>query len=60
MVNEALILAIDVAKDVVEQSTFYKENALICGFCYAAHVPSAPSDVPQGERAIFFDQEGRY
>ena len=28
--------------------------------CHAASIPSAPSDVPQGERAIFFDQEVCY
>ena len=27
---------------------------------YVAPVPSAPSGVPQGERANFFDQEGCY
>ena len=28
--------------------------------CYAALVPTAPSGVPQGERAKIFDQEGCY
>ena len=28
--------------------------------CYTALVPNAPSDVPQGERGHFFNQDGCY